>query len=540
MDLIFLIKSIMNKKLFSWKALAGLALLVAMGLTSCKQGTEVDPNDPYNTTKPVQPGTSTKGGDLVFTITKTADLASLWASYDATKKADLMKKTELNIVINTGSYKLDGGVLTLPKFFNTTANSVLNLTFNGNFQDADKNPFNLDASTNLSGAKVNIKVPAQAFNMNLDVTNVAATLTSDGATIGVLDADANTAKNNALTIGSGVTVSAIDVASTGAILTNGGAINALIVNANPTLVNKKGFQIGNQAVYTNNLIVNAAGITVNGNDDTPLGDIVINKGCDVTFGYIGAVNSVSGATKASECKLDLGWNQLKKIGTVKNVTLTNGGGNIYVEKDVFSGVVFGESVIIADGVGSFSNAEISSTDTNGNNTVVWHDYTADNEIFTFSNVKFGANTNVRIWGGIYVSQTPSKTTYQWDIDNKVWVEVTAAAPITAANKADTGIEVSSNDVWYNSTTSQIVDNQGKIGDHKVVTIVNANGTTVLPENCTLVFDSKCSIAGAAIIDNNINGLVTNTANDPTYLTVKAGDDTYTYRKTNWGYTLIKK
>ena len=43
-DLIFLIKSIMNKKLFSWKALAGLALLVAMGMTSCKNTTEVDPN----------------------------------------------------------------------------------------------------------------------------------------------------------------------------------------------------------------------------------------------------------------------------------------------------------------------------------------------------------------------------------------------------------------------------------------------------------------------------------------------------------------
>ena len=527
----------MNKKLFSWKALAGLALLVAMGLTSCKQGTEVDPNDPYNTTKPVTPSTSEKGADLAFTITKTADLASLWASYDATKKAELMKKTELNIVINSSAYKLDGAVLVLPAFFNTSANSVLNLTFNGNFQDADKQALSLDASTNLSGAKVNIKVPAQAFNMNLDASKVAATLTSDGATIGTLDADANTEKNNALTIGSGVTVNAIDVNSTGAILINGGAINALITNVNPTLVNKKGFQIGNQAVYTTNLIVNAAGITVNGNNDTPLGDIVINKGCDVTFGYIGAVNSVSGATKASECKLDLGWNQLKKIGSVKNVTLTNGGGNIFVEKDSFEGVVFAESVWVADGLTSFSNAEVTGAQ-------VGHDFTADNETFTFTNVKFGAGTNVRIWGGIYVSQTPSKTTYQWDIDNKVWVEVTAAAPITAANKADTGVEVSSGDVYYNATTSQIYawdgNLDGKIGDHKVVTIVDANGTTVLPENCTLVFDSKCSIAGAAIVDNNINGLVNNTANDPTYLTVKAGDDTYTYRKTNWGYTLIKK
>ena len=30
----------MNKKLFSWKALAGLALLVAMGMTSCKNNSE--------------------------------------------------------------------------------------------------------------------------------------------------------------------------------------------------------------------------------------------------------------------------------------------------------------------------------------------------------------------------------------------------------------------------------------------------------------------------------------------------------------------
>ncbi|MBQ1630224.1 MAG: hypothetical protein II099_02140, partial [Firmicutes bacterium] len=76
-----------------------------------------------------------------------------------------MKKTTLNIVVNSAGYKLDGGVITLPKFFNTTANSVLNLTFKGNFQDADKQPLNLDASTNLVGAKVNIVVPAQAFNM---------------------------------------------------------------------------------------------------------------------------------------------------------------------------------------------------------------------------------------------------------------------------------------------------------------------------------------------------------------------------------------
>ena len=527
----------MNKKLFSWKALAGLTLLVAMGLTSCKQSTEVDPNDPYNTTKPVQPGTSEKGADLAFTITKTSDLVSLWNKYDATKKAELMKKTELNIVINSGAYKLDGGVLTLPAFFNTPANSVLNLTFNGNFQDADKNPLNLDASTNLKGAKVNIKLPAQGFNMGLDATNVAANLTSDGATIGHFAAAANTAKNNAVTIGSGVTVNAIDVASTGAILTNGGVINALIVGSNPVCINKKGFQIGNQPVYTNNLIINAAGITVSNDNDTPLGSIVINKGCDVTFGYIGAgIGSVTGATKASECKVELKGYDINKIASLKNVTVTNSGWGIYVEKTTFDGAVLAENVTISDNATSFSNVEVT-----GN---VGFDFTADNQTFTFSNVKFAAASTVNIWGGIYVSTTPTKITFQWDIDNKIWVEVTGAAPITAANKSDAGVEVSSNDVFYSWATNQLgaYDGNlgGKIGDHKVVTIVYANGTSVLPENSTLVFDSKCSIAGAAINDTNINGLVNNTANDPTFLTVKAGDDTYTYRKTNWGYTLIKK
>ena len=69
----------MNKKLFSWKALAGLALLVAMGLTSCKQDTVVDPNDPYNTTKPVKPSSKIDGDyDWEVSITKTADLAAQW------------------------------------------------------------------------------------------------------------------------------------------------------------------------------------------------------------------------------------------------------------------------------------------------------------------------------------------------------------------------------------------------------------------------------------------------------------------------------
>ena len=537
----------MNKKLFSWKALAGLALLVAMGLTSCKNDTVVDPTDPYSTTKPTQPTTSTKGGDLVFTITKTSDLASLWASYDATKKAELMKKTTLNIVINSGSYELDGTPLTLPAFFNTSANSVLNLTFNGSFKNADKQPLVLDASTNLNGAKVNIVVPGQTFDMTLDATNVAATLSSEGAaTIGKFQASANTNKANALSINSGVTVKGISDASTGAIVKGGGDIVALIVNGAPTYTTKKGFAVGSELNVTN-LIINTTGLTITNDADTPLGDITINKNCDLTLGFKNAkVNSITG-TKASESKVTLSgdFDDLKNIGAIKNVTLSNAGVGLKVTKDIFDGVKITEMLDCYST--SLSNVEVDHR--------IWVSYDADNKSFSFANVALtytaattttGASQgSIRIWGGIEKKLTPTKTTYQWDIANNTWVEVTAAAPISAANAGDSGIEVSSDDVsFWNSTTSaydysKIQSGADKVGDHKVFTIVSENTNYILPENCTLNLDAKCTYNGTAINDANINGAITYSSDDPTFVTVFVGSDKYTYKKANTGYLLVK-
>ena len=520
----------MNKKLFSWKALAGLALLVAMGLTSCQQDTVVNPNDPYNTTKPTQPSTSTKGGDLVFTITKTADLASLWASYDATKKAELMKKTTLNIVINSGSYKLDGATLQLPKFFNTTANSVLNITFNGNFQDADKQAFNLDASTNLAGAKVNIVVPAQAFNMILDATNVAATLASDGATIGTFKATANANKNNALSINSGVTVKAIEDASTGAILVNGGAINALIVNAAPTFVTKKGFKIGNQDTYVTSLVINTTGLTITNDKDTPLGDITINKNKDLTLGFADAkINSVAG-TKASEGTLNVANGKaLGNIAIVKNVTVNSAdASNFAVKSDIFDGVKL-------NGTADVTAASVKNVEFGGGVNI---NYDADNKTYALAGCKFNTTNWISITGGIKKTTTPTKKTYQWDINNNKWVEVTAAAPISAANASDSGIEVSSNDVAVDNTGA-ITKGADKIGDHKVFTIVTENSVYLQPEGCALTLD-KCTYGSDAINDTNINTVLNWVAGvDPTWLAVSVDGTAYTWRKGSGWWILVK-
>ena len=520
----------MNKKLFSWKALAGLALLVAMGLTSCNNNTVVDPNDPYNTSKPTQPSTSTKGGDLVFTVTKTADLASLWASYDATKKAELMKKTTLNIVINSGAYKLDGATLTLPAFFNTPANSVLNITFNGNFQDADKQAFKLDASTNLSGAKVNITVPAQTFNMELDATNVAATLASEGATIGTFKATANANKNNALTIGSGVTVKGIDDASNGAILVNGGAINALIVNAAPTFVTKKGFKVGNQDTYVTSLIINTTGLTITNDKDTPLGDITINKNKDLTLGFADAkINSVSG-TKASEGTLNVANGKaLGNIAIVKNVTVNSAdGSNFAVKSDIFDGVKL-------NGAADVTATSVKNVEFGGNVNI---NYDADNKTYALAGCTFNTAGWVSVTGAIEKATTPSKVTYQWDINNQKWVVVTGA--LFPANASDTGIDVSANDVAVNAAGA-ITKGADKIGDHKVFTIVTGNKITLQPENCALTLD-KCKYGNDAINDANINNVIAPWAIggvDPTWLAVSVDGTAYSWKKGSAWWVLVK-
>ena len=542
----------MNKKLFSWKALAGLALLVAMGLTSCKQGTEVDPNDPYNTQKPVQPGTSTKGdADLTFTITKAVQLKELWDSYDAAKKTELMKKTAITIDVNFKDFEIVAGeTLVLQKYFNTVANSALTVRFNGNFKNADKQDVYLDLATNLTGARVNVVVPAQAFNLHLNCAGVRTFLSSAGATIGTLFTNADGNKNNALSINSGVTVKGIDDTATGAILLDGGIIEALIANghktiANGSIVTKKGFKIGNQDVFTSNVIINKAGLTVTNDKDTPLGDIVINKNCDVTLGFVGTkVNSITG-TKASESKVTfvntvdattgaITYNNdaLKNVGSFKNVTITNNGGDFNVESATFDGALIADDATLKGT--SVSNVEF------GKNVYVY--YSDNNVTYTLTKVAFPANVtptwySFNVNGGVEKTTTPTKTTYQWNINTKTW-DVVGAAGIYAANAGDAGIEVSSNDVEVSG--GAITKGADKIGDHKVFTIVSGNKVYLLPENCALLLND-CTYGGAAIADNNINSAINWVGGvDPTWLSVKVGSDAYTWKKqTTGGWILVK-
>ncbi len=201
----------MNKKLFSWKALAGLALLVAMGLTSCKPGTEVDPTDPSGTKKPVTPGSTVKGSaDVTITVLAGTDLKTEYDKWVATLTDDQKKAIAdakvFTIGINAGSYKLDNKAITLPAVWSPATDKTLNVVFTGGFADA-KNPLIIDADTYNSGANVNITLPGGEYDFTLTAATVRPVVKSEaGATVKTFNATISNIAKNELTIGDGVTV----------------------------------------------------------------------------------------------------------------------------------------------------------------------------------------------------------------------------------------------------------------------------------------------------------------------------------------------
>ena len=487
MDLIFLIKSIMNKKLFSWKALAGLALLVAMGLTSCKQDTVVDPNDPYNTSKPTTPSISTKGtADVTITITKAGDLATQWASLDAATVKKLREKTTLNVAINNAGYELEGAVIALPNFFsgadNGAVGKIVNVTFTSGFQNAGYNlsqaeyPLtgtgDLNAAKkqflwlntdNLAGNQVNFYFPAGNFDLNLVTTKVQASLNSEaGANIGILNAQAGASKS-ALSINSGVAVKGINLTA-GDVKVNGGTIAAKLATTTETFASVNwsyangGFPVGTtELIYVKSLIVDRnVTTTANGiadNQGTAESIIIKKNGSLVLSDNKPHVTSIVGEHANAKVNINgstdwTGYIQdLSTIGSLEKVVISATADNWLNLSDVskFNTVEFKNRVLLT--THSVSNITFNKLSIPVN---------ADNITFDFSNVKFitssetitnadGSTTTINYpeLYADYETQTSSTTkTWQWIVDGTgsgYWSEVKSTAPLKAYN-ADANVQ----------------------------------------------------------------------------------------------------
>ena len=476
----------MNKKLFSWKALAGLALLVAMGLTSCKQSTEVDPNDPYNTTKPTTPSATVKDANVSVTITKTSDFAAQWSSkVTAAVLAELAKKNEITIEIKCGAYELDGAALALPAIWANANGKTLNVIFSGAFKKAEKDL--VVTTNNVAGAVVNFTLPATKFSFNLDASPIVANLASEGAIIEKFTAKANTGKNGT-TIGSGVTVNSM-VAQGGDFV---GTVNAVYVNADPTIVSKKGVNI-NQTTenIVKNLIVDGT-VTVSKDGDTEMGDITVLKGGKLTIGTLKAVSSIIG-TKPAETELTFATaGDIAKVALIKNMKVTNTA-SINLDKATVDNVEFAGPV-------ELSSTTIANVTFDDN---VQINVDADNKTYNFNGVSFAAATWINMNSTLKQSTSKNTVTYFWDINASKWVEVTATTPNIYAADKQVKVDVSqdgANQIYSVSAAGALSTELAKkvSATTNTISITTIWYTNLAPKGVVVALDKNCKQGGAAI------------------------------------------
>ncbi|MBQ7426989.1 MAG: hypothetical protein IJV20_07040 [Prevotella sp.] len=415
----------MNKKLFSWKALAGLALLVAMGLTSCKQDTVVDPTDPYNTTKPVKPSSKIDGDyDWEVSITKTADLAAQWktVSKDVIKAVAAAESDVVNIKINCGNYALDGEELSIPDLFNgAVKGKTVNVVFSGAFKSktVDDVEKALDVTLgNLTGADVNIFLPADQFKMVLDARGTKTTLSSESTTtLKTLYAKADAVKKNALTIEDEVTVSGISM--DGALVATTDNILAKLVTGTESLEKGKGATVGKKdiaAVFVKNLIL-TGNTKVSGADEAALENITIPENMTLTLGskksQIESIVGLGTAKKPSTVAFAGDKDDFSNIGSLTNVTLSGATATNITDFDIFENVIFSIPVNLY--------ASAANTEFLDKVNVKFGD---DVDEIAFANVNFGSKTVMTVSGATKTtSKMKSVAMYQWDKTKKNYVEI---------------------------------------------------------------------------------------------------------------------
>jgi len=497
----------MNKKLFSWKALAGLALLVAMGMTSCKNTTEVDPNDPYNTKTPVKPGVVPGGtADLTINAAVPSDVKAQfdawWAGLDATKKKTYTDKSEFTINVKS-AVKLDGSAVTVPTIWSPSTGKVVNVVFSGAFTDADKKALTVDADL-VSGGLVNVVLPAGTVNVNLKALLAQSSLASAaGTTIGTLDANVGAGKNG-VSLKDGIVVNAYKKTA-GDVALNGGAIVAISTDANVAAADKdKGIKISD-GVFVKSVIANGD-ITVDAKGyKLPLDKITIAEGKTVTLtNSTGAINDdgwngqpyvaeVAGLGDTGAKLIVAGADALKNMTAVSNVEIQGAAIDLNVTKDIFTKTKFStKSVVLsaASMTGSTFNAPITIN------------VDAVDKTYSFASVDFGTN-KISMNNTAKKSIGTSKTQwFQWDATTSAWVEIEDASKVSAANKTLQPDALSFTTDWQISMSGTTPSTElakklaGKywfsITTNYDVAIAGADMHTVV------AFDDKCKLSGKGL------------------------------------------
>ena len=243
----------MNKKLFSWKALAGLALLVAMGLTSCKQDNAVTFDENGNYVVPAKPVTPTAKGTTLSGFKTVTELNNLIAgTKDITDNIGAGKTVTItancaNLEVTTTDYKL-----VIPG----ATDATINLELTGAFKTKDGAVLEISdqaldvLNLTLVSADYAINTPYSTVTLNSSINKAKVTAPANSLT--------------PFTVAAGGSIAYLDYVS-GNIVVNGGSIAGAVTNQTlssntaPLKSTKNGLTIANvkgsdgKAYYMKNL-----------------------------------------------------------------------------------------------------------------------------------------------------------------------------------------------------------------------------------------------------------------------------------------------
>ncbi len=551
----------MNKKLFSWKALAGLALLVAMGLTSCKQGTEVDPNDPYNTSKPVQPGVVSGTADVTIRVVKPSDFNTQFTSWinglsKDDKKAKVTDKSSFTIDVQTGGMKLasDASVKDLTMTIPTELDGktvTVNL-LNGFAEKKNVLYFNVPANNEKV---VTINLPADEFAF--DLTNAKAIVDLGGsATISRFTLANAGGQNKPVTIGSGLTIKNYASAAATNFIKVNGKIDAIEVGAGFAMPADKGVAVAGSlptwGQYLVKSFIATADMTINANGykGGAIDKLYIAAGKKVilnnTLGSDNGKNNQKpyvseiiglGAGSAVEFEVEGGLTNVtsivgaaadKQIKVTQKHTVTSGtttylDQDIYIYADIFSNATVSAPDIYVYGPSSLANMTLDGYVDVAAPAVV--------STFTFSSVAFTNTSTVNLWK--VMNLTPildadgkqvTRDLYAWlsDITNNVWsYGYYADIPASVLALDPTG----SRGYWYCYSSTPLYE---ETEDNIDVTIAFSGCKYNGKDMTTTAIERLCTTSYAAKLTYNLDGKLYRWAR------------TYDKDKGSWGWIIVNK
>ena len=449
------------------------------------------------------------------------------------------KANKVNILLDVSGYELKNEVITLPNFWGAGADTngkVVNITFQGNFKNADFERANAIAKNdvianmskfpvkvntdNLKSAEVNFTFNVEKFDLVLD-TRYARSTFAGAYTIGYMKAVADVKTQDAIEVKEG-TVEGVDVESTGNFkgvfdgVWTKSALNFIEVAANGIKTTQVTGDVipGSKNVYVEDQAYIDTWYRSGGKDvQYKLGTVkfVQNAANTVKLDLWGRKGSPKSATAVTEDAIEKiqGFNKgkcqvatqnqanaLKNIDAMEKVSVL---GSATLKKDIFTDVEFKGNVEFKTGdIATFENVTF-------NNVTMKVD--ADDQTLTFKNVNFWQPVDIK--SDIYIGEIVKTTVtqYQWIVDaanptTGRFQEVTGAAPLTEANKTKEVKKYNYDNVRFNGANFSPVNassdaaaaNEANSSYVVEITRNYKKGETYIPVGTNVVLDENCKFS----------------------------------------------